>query len=484
MKASYYTYKFTLCILLLLLGLIACKKNSVPAPTTISIRTVQDSVYHYYSLYSLWKNRPWISSSELYELYQSEESVEGFLLSLKNFSASYDQKSTNAKDRYSYIQEINLQSNKDNSNSRHGLGLNIRIAAISSTEAYPVIYMVDRGSPAAKAGLIRSDIIKEIDQNTDLLIPIQCRAGICNFTDQTKYVEVLNILANFVENPAVTLKIQNPAGSLKTIDLHAARYTISPIIKVNTLDINTEKIGYLALTSFEDVQNNNQNYRDFEAIFADFEQQSIRELIIDLRYNLGGQIDAATYLANKIAPESTRGKLMYSLELNAYLESLKAKQDKRFEDVYFAPRNNLKIKRIFFLVSNQTASAAELVINIISPYMQVITIGSDLKTFGKPVGYFKQEIMGKYNLWVASFKINNALGYGDYWEGISPDITDITDNYLVDFGNIREDMLGKALSIISNENVIAAPKAQMKLKIGLPINLLEVRSSSTNANPS
>ncbi|MGE8379153.1 MAG: hypothetical protein ACN6PN_12405, partial [Sphingobacterium sp.] len=111
------------------------------------------------------------------------------------------------------------------------------------------------------------------------------------------------------------------------------------------------------------------------------------------------------------------------------------------------------IKKITFIVSNATASASELLINILAPYLDVEVLGvagsiSDFPvvTYGKPVGFFDINI-DHYKLYLAMYRMENALGNGDYYDGFSTKKS-FLDNVSVDFGNERDDPITYILGLL------------------------------------
>jgi carboxyl-terminal processing protease len=103
-----------------------------------------------------------------------------------------------------------------------------------------------------------------------------------------------------------------------------------------------------------------------------------------------------------------------------------------------------KLERVFVITSRSSASASEAVINGLRPFMEVITIGDD--THGKPVGMNAREI-GAYTLVAIMFKVANANGEADYFEGIRANAK-ISDNLAADFGDVADNCLQEALHYI------------------------------------
>jgi len=105
---------------------------------------------------------------------------------------------------------------------------------------------------------------------------------------------------------------------------------------------------------------------------------------------------------------------------------------------YFDKKGALdNVESIYYVVSGQTASAAELLINNLSPYVPSKLIGRT--TYGKPVGYFAIDV-GNYSIYLSSFLAYNSVGKGEYYSGIPVDITAI-DDVSVDFGSFDDPAL-------------------------------------------
>src|SRR5690606_23506763 len=233
---------------------------------------------------------------------------------------------------------------------------------------------------------------------------------------------------------------------------YSSSYVIDPVVKDSVYkypELN-KNIGYLAYSSFEEEwRPGHDNQKRIDEVFHSFEDAGIKDLILDIRYNTGGYVDAAIYLANKLISKADNGKLMFYYDVNDYLKPYteKASVEFDFTPVSFDKKNTLDLTTIYFLVTEQTASAAELLINVLKPYMNVVLIGDASRTYGKPVGFFPEEITDDIQLWVTSFKTINADEYTDYWNGLVVDEGSIVDYFFLDFGDTRDDMLAKALEM-------------------------------------
>lgn len=408
---------------------------------------LRDSIYYYYKLYSLWADESIPTYNHIYRFtdkYQSNNEVLGALQSL---TPAYPNYPNGVYDRFSYLQELqnsNASMAKLKMDLNNGYGIYFSIGSTNSNIAYPMIYLVEGNSPAALAGLRRSDIVLELNGEKQLSIPVTCNSISCTPTDQNRYNTVLNLLNEAQGASTMQIKVQHADGSQEYKNLNYQTYNIDAVAHSNVFTYPSKNIGYLAMTSFEEIENFNQNQRRIDQVFQNFEQQQIRDLIVDLRYNTGGYVDAAVYIANKIINSNGDQKLMVKYLLNKHLSE--NKESSMFRDVYFKRSSQLELGTVYFLVSESTASAAEMLINVLRPYMHVRIISEKARTYGKPVGFFPQYIMNRIVFWPISFKLENADQYSDYWSGLTGDVQYVTDDIFSDFGDSQEAMIAAALS--------------------------------------
>ena len=200
-----------------------------------------------------------------------------------------------------------------------------------------------------------------------------------------------------------------------------------------------KNIGYLRYDSFT-----SSSVMEFENIFTRFKAANIDELVIDLRYNGGGSIAVASALLDNISNTQPGARQGY-LDWNA---NLKGKN----ESFYFSDEveaNDLNMKRVIFLVTENSASASELVISALKPYLgnnNVITIGS--ATHGKNVG-MSGKAYGSNYYFLINFYVKNNANETTSFDGI-PATCRAEDDITHDFGDTNEEMLSSALYYIQN----------------------------------
>lgn len=201
-------------------------------------------------------------------------------------------------------------------------------------------------------------------------------------------------------------------------------YDLNETVSIDTVFVynnsfKTRKIGYFVYDAFK-------SEADITDVILKFKRSAINDLIIDLRNNPGGSVATCIHLSSLLSSE-TSGKLFCTFRYNSNLtEKLYKETGNRYEPHYFkndsaTNSRNLHLDRVFFLINDRSASASELIINCMKPYLKVITIGE--RTVGKDVGMYA--IRGrryKYVLEPITFRTYNSLGDSVPQTGIIPEI--------------------------------------------------------------
>ncbi|WP_312135892.1 S41 family peptidase [Sphingobacterium sp.] len=445
-----------------LLILFSCKKDITkisppPRPETpISSRTdeqkLRDSVYYYYKEQSYWTESvgTYDPISSFTDKYNTPDNVLSALMQQTPFHAGYN----GPIDRFSRIDDISSDggSRAKRADLADGYGIYLTFARVNNA-VYLYAYFIEGGSPAESKGMRRGDRIIEMNGNTDMS------------QNNISYIQ------KALDGPNLNLKVLREGKEVVVPEMTYTSYDINPVTKDSVLTVGTKKYGYLALSSFEEMTDDRGNstamLNDLNAAFDNFQKNNVNELILDFRVNTGGYVSTAIYLANKIINSNGDGKLMFSYDVNKNLEKYKSGRNAQFDNEIFHKNNTTEIQKVVFLVTEYTASAAEIVISVLKPYMDVKLVAEKSATFGKPVGFYRQDIMDKIGLWVASFKVVNASGYTDYWDGIPADIKNVTDNVTLDFGNPNENMVAAALSYLSTGSLTTtAREARASTRFG------------------
>ena len=211
-------------------------------------------------------------------------------------------------------------------------------------------------------------------------------------------------------------------------------------------------VGYYHYLSFKATM-----LSDINNAMATLKAANVKEVILDLRYNGGGDSKATSLLANYLAPVSADKKLLARREHNDKYRSWDS--DAQTQTLIERLSGSLDLNRIIILTSKSSASASEVLLNGLKPLMTVVHVGTT--TYGKPNGmYVLPYPEGNYDspqyvfLPICFFSVNST-GYGHYVDGMVPDHYRPDDLYH-DFG-LQEDWLKASLQFIATGSFPALP---------------------------
>ncbi|WP_352422688.1 S41 family peptidase [Proteiniphilum sp.] len=352
-------------------------------------------------------------------------------------------------------------------------------------DVFAIIKYVYPNTPASKAGLQRLDWIGEL--NGQPITTVQ-RGGNTYISDQS-----INLLYG---NNSVTFSTYKLSGDQiipdKEVTITPDKSAKNPVLYDNIYTIGDKKIGYLFYTNYYD----NYNYRLYE-VFSQFKQSGVTDLVLDLRYNTGGSVSSAIYLASLIAPKAIiedkspfvvmdYNDLWNSLFDQWYKEAKPADKYKYDRKDYFGTFDsskdknpldaNLDLSKVYIIATGGSYSASELTLFCLEPYMDVVHIGGNTggkytaswtvhgydDELGMPVydekklsssektqlkNWAMQPIVAMYadkdsknfsnpGYLAPDHKLNEGFGYIDYWTPI---------------GDTKDVLLGQALYLISGD---------------------------------
>lgn len=316
-----------------------------------------------------------------------------------------------SQDRFSFI--VNTEDSSSYPRSiRNMYGFDYTVLQLANGEVVTVIKLVLKNSPAFNAGLERGMIITKINGKT------VTAANAETMTASMKDFTVLDLTLGDWKNGTITDE--------KEVKVYYGLSLEQPILS-RIFEKNGKKVGYLYIYDFPDGMTSVFNQK-----FAEFKAAGVQELILDLRYNYGGSVSAAAALCSLIPSGISSGSPFILFKGNKNGGQVKrtfAQQiayDPKALDFNTLRANALGLSKVYILTSNSTASAAEIVINNLKPYLQVIQIGNT--TLGKDMAGFTVEDRRKpkhisWQIHPVIYKVFNADGSGEYSNGISPQIT-------------------------------------------------------------
>lgn len=411
--------------------------NPVPA----SLQT-KDFVWKGMNLYYLWQ-------ADVADLadnrFTNQSQLNTFLQTFENPTTLFNALRVPAPtDRFSVIyNDYNVLEGVLSGNTLNN-GMDFGIKRINaSTNVFGWVRYIIPNSDAATKNIQRGDIFYAI--NGTPLTETNYRALL--FGDDLTYT--IN-LANYSSdsNGFVTI---TPNG--QSVTLTKTALSENPILMSTIITQNQKKIGYLMYNGFFASYDNQLN-----VAFGNFKAQGVTHLVLDLRYNSGGSVNTATKLASMITGQFN-GQLFARQQWNAKAQAyFQANNPGTLENKFISGLNNLYLDKVYVLTTNSSASASELVINCLKPYISVLQIGD--VTRGKNVGsitlydsptFAKQNVNPnhKYAMQPIVLKIVDKNGFGDYTAGINP-TTLLPENLanLSILGNTNEPLLSAAINQI------------------------------------
>ncbi|GGX30437.1 S41 family peptidase [Aquimarina muelleri] len=239
-----------------------------------------------------------------------------------------------------------------------------------------------------------------------------------------------------------------------TISLTKVQYTENPVFLSKTIDAGGNPVGYLMYNSFTadfDTQLN--------AAFAKFASDGIKDLVLDLRYNGGGSVTSAIDLSSMITGQFN-DKVFTTEQWNSDRQEQFGSTNLFDNQIRTGDAiNSLNLTRLYVITTRSSASASELVINGLNPYITVTKVGSTTRgKFQASITLYDSDNFGRqgadtghtYAMQPLVLKSINSAGVTDYFSGFAPDIA-VDEDYsnLGILGDSNEPLLKAALDNIA-----------------------------------
>lgn len=431
--------------LLLLLAIpFGCEDNDDNAvPSSLEIK---DFVWKGMNLYYLWQaDVPDLADDRFANQSQLNTFLEPFANPTDLFNALRVPAPT---DRFSviYSDYTVLEGVLTGNTLNNGMDYGLKYTDASQTSIFGWVRYIIPSSDAETKDIHRGDIFYAIDGT-----PLNADNYRTLLAANTYTVN----LADYSVNAGVVTLTPNG----QSVTLTKTNLQENPILMSSVINQGTHNIGYLMYNGFYSSYDSQLN-----TLFGSFVSQNVTDLVLDLRYNSGGSIATATKLASMITGQFSGqlfAKQQWNAKAQAYYESTNPGS---LQNKFVGGLNGLHLNKVYILTTKATASASELVVNCLKPYIDVVQIGD--VTTGKNVGsitlydspnFSKSNVnpSHKYAMQPIVLKIVDKNGFGDYTAGITPTIS-LPENFnnLGVLGDVDEPLLSEAIN-----QIIAAGRA-------------------------
>jgi carboxyl-terminal processing protease len=476
--------KFKFCLLALILVFSSCKKSDDEDPNIIRIETdleIIDFIWKGLNQYYYWQE----SVVNLSDSKKESESEYAYFLSQNPDPKNFFNSLLHPDDNFSWIVDdyVELENMLQGIDISDGMEFGLYVEC-NDQNIFGFVRYVQKDSDAESKGVKRGMVFSNI--NGTRLTRENYRDLLFNNTSSSYTIRFSEISYNQNNQCANIIPGQEDLTLIKS------RIVKNPIHISKIIENGGQKIGYLMYNQFLGVvESEGKDYNsELNDAFYDFLTNGINDLVIDLIYNPGGRISTSINLASMItgqfnnqvfAKERWNSKLMNYWDenspeslLNRFINKLDNNQS-----IF-----SLNLDRVFILTSARTASASELLINGLDPYIDVIHIGDF--TVGKNQGSitvydYINDSRDKnpnhmYAMQPIVLKIGNVAGYTDFPDGLEPDIF-IKESLLNPgiLGDIEEPLLKIAIDQISGDAIsiennylfkeISTPEDELKEKI-------------------
>lgn len=406
---------------------------------------IHDFIWKGMNAYYLWQGEiPNLSDTRFTTQSQLNSFLEGFSSPTDFFKSLLFEEGTT--DRFSWIVDdyVALEQAFQGITLNNGMEFGLVRYENGSDDVFGYVRYVIPDSDAAIKGVKRGDIFSKINDT-------QITAS--------NYRELIGLDSYTIE--LADYDMGNPTANGTTYSLDKAQIQENPIAISKVIDEGGKKIGYLMYNQFASSYDSELN-----DVFAQFKNENITDLIIDLRYNGGGSVATCTYLGSMItgqfngqmfSQQRWNDKIMAVIDNSRFINNFPTQIESGSNNITI---NSLQLTNVTFIVSKGTASASELIINALNPYINVTVIGDT--TYGKHVGSitlydsddFRRDgdrlnTNHSFAMQPITFEIQNKLGQNAP-TGFIPDIQ-LKEDYgdLGELGEKSDPLLDRAIQFIT-----------------------------------
>lgn len=455
---------FNISLLLLCFVAVSCSKNddTIKAPGTVNPDPnagveVQDFMWKAMNFWYFWQaDVVNLADDKFPNTDEGSATYTEFLLTDENPEDFFNNQLRFSEDRFSFLSDNYVELTNQLSGISKSNGLEFGLVRFSgSDDVFGYVQYVIPDSDASTKDSSRGEIFTGVNGQTlnltnyrDLL-----------FGDADTYT--LN-MAEFVDG---VITPNDKEVSLTKLEGLAE----NPVFLDKIFEINGKSIGYIVYNGFT-----NEYDEQLNDAFGRFKSGGVTELVVDFRYNGGGSVRTATFLSSMIYGTNTNDvflKARYNDKYQAILEDNNLETSRFFANKTSSGTaiNTLNLSKVYIITTNGSASASELVINGLEPYLDVVQVGETTRgknEFSVTMVDDRESNFGPYvynperknqikqgNSWAIQPLIGrneNADGFSDYTDGLVPDfeLEEDLENLGV-LGDQNEPLLAKAIEQIT-----------------------------------
>lgn len=458
---------YTWLVLVLAFALGSCKSST--GPSTEEASEKKQFVWNAMNYWYYWQGDvPALADSRS----EDEDSFHSYLRSFSDAEQLFNSLLYEEDDFSFFIENYEtFQQSQQGKSFQFGYQFGLVREAQGEPEIFGYVQYVLPDEPADNAGLVRGDIFTSVDGT---------RLTDSNYQDLLLGKSSYELTLGEISNGEISETNQ-------TVNLQAQDITEDPIFVSNVIDTNSTKIGYLMYNSFQA-----NSHQDLNDVFSNFKSQGISELVVDLRYNGGGAGITSQLLASMIsgldssnvfAEYDFNSKRSNQNRTISFLEEVPI-YDSNGQQQSTLELNTVSLNKVYVLTGFGTASASEVLMNGLDPYINVVAVGDT--TIGKDEGSYTLYDTPSPPYWDKSaanpthknaiqpivIKVVNSIG-GDYPTGLAPDYYVNEIGYLEEglppLGNPDEPLLRKAIDQIIGQQQNAKLQQEGLLQVGTPI---------------
>jgi len=263
----------------------------------------------------------------------------------------------------------------------------------------------------------------------------------------------------------VTSLIKGEKGTSVDITVlrNGAEYTYTiqrAVIKINPVTYNIidgTNIGYVKLSAF------NANAADyFDAVMAEFKEKGVKNIVLDLRNNVGGYLDAAIRIASYFVPD---GELIITEEHS----------EGNMDYYYYAKETDCKFKAVV-LINQYSASASELVASALRDYKTGVLVGQN--SYGKGSMQNVFHVRSNHYLWLTVAEYFTPSHTPIHKVGLKPDYSVVNKTASFDMSTVTPYQITRVLNVGSTGEDVYAVKERLKA-LGYNIEVNDIYDMKT-----